>query len=131
VTRPRKWTRPVAALALALAATPALAEWQRLGAEGLVERLSGAEVAYEGVGWQSFLASGQTFYRGGEAPFGNTSRGEWRAQNDSLCSRWQPGGEWECYWVEVDGTGGIRFIDAYGNTSAGRFVPEPAQDVSE
>jgi hypothetical protein len=131
VTRPRKWTRPIAVLALALAAQPALAEWQRLGEEGLVDRLSGALVAYEGVGWQSFLPTGRMIYRGDEAPSGNTSRGEWWARDDRLCSRWHPGGAWECYSVEVDGAGGIRFIDAYGNISAGRFLPDPAKDVGE
>jgi hypothetical protein len=131
VTRPRKWTRPVAALVLVLAATPALAEWQRLDAEGLVDRLGGAEVIYEGIGWQRFLVSGRMVYRGAEAPSGSSSPGEWRVQNDSLCSRWQPGGEWECYWVEVDGVGGVRFIDAFGNISAGRFAPDPAEDVGE
>jgi hypothetical protein len=33
--------------------------------------------------------------------------------------------EWECYWVEVDGAGGIRFTDAYGNVSTGRLVTVP------
>ena len=78
-------------------------------------------MTYEGIGWQSFLVSGRMIYRGAEAPSGSSSPGEWRVQDDSLCSRWQPGGEWECYRVEIDGQGGIRFIDAYGNISAGRF----------
>ena len=131
MTRPRKWTRPVAALALMLAATPALAEWERLDAGALIDRLSGAEVTYEDIGWQRFLVSGRMIYRGAEAPSGSSSPGEWRVQDDSLCSRWQPGGEWECYRVEIDGQGGIRFIDAYGNISAGRFASDPAQDLGE
>ena len=88
---------------------------------GLIDRLSGAEVTYEGIGWQRFLVSGRMIYRGAEAPSGSASPGEWRVEDDSLCSRWQPGGEWECYRVEIDGQGGVRFIDAYGNISAGRF----------
>jgi hypothetical protein len=27
--------------------------------------------------------------------------------------------DWTCYAVEVDGAGGVRFIDAWGNISAG------------
>jgi hypothetical protein len=129
VTGARKWTRLMAGLALALAAGPAQAEWQRLDGPGLVEVLSGAEVDYDGAAWQEFLPSGRTVYRVGEAPTGSSSQGDWRAENDSYCSRWRPGGEWECYWVEVDGAGGIRFIDAYGNISAGHFVTETDEDV--
>jgi hypothetical protein len=92
VTDPRKWTRLMAALALALAAGPALAEWQRLdGRRDLVEALSGAEVDYDGAAWQEFLPSGRTVYRVGEAPTGSSSQGDWRVENDSYCSRWPSG----------------------------------------
>ena len=124
MTDPRKWTRLSGVLGLVLAASPAFAEWQRLDGDGLVAALNGAEVSYDGAAWQRFLPSGRTVYRVGEAPSGEASWGQWRAQEDSYCSRWPPGQHWECYWVEVDGAGGIRFIDAYGNTSAGHFVME-------
>jgi hypothetical protein len=125
MTDPCKWTRPVAALALLLAAGPALADWQRLDGDGIAEVLSGAVVDYDGAAWQEFLASGLTLYRVGEAPSGDTSRGDWRADGGNYCSRWPPGEDWTCYAVEVDGTGGIRFIDSWGNISAGHFVTEP------
>lgn len=127
----RKWTRLAGVLAATLAAHPALGDWQRLDAEGLVEELSGADVDFEGVAWQRFLPSGRTLYRVGEAPSGQSNWGDWRADDDSYCSRWRPGGEWECYWVEVDGEGGIRFIDAYGNVSTGHFVTEPSETRPE
>jgi hypothetical protein len=101
---------------------PALADWQRLGAGALEGALSGAEVSYDGVAWQHFLPSGRVVTRSGEAPLGAASWGEWRLDRDSYCTRMPPATEWECYWVEIDGQGGIRFIDAYGNVSTGQFV---------
>jgi hypothetical protein len=109
-------------MALALAAGPALAEWQRLDGDGIVETLSGSEVDYNGAAWQEFLPSGRTFYRVEEAPPGGTRLGDWRAEAGSFCSRWPPRDDWTCYAVEVDGAGGIRFIDTWGNISEGRFV---------
>lgn len=124
MSRSRRWTRLLAFAALVLAADPARADWQRLDAEALVAALSGTQVDYDGAAWQMFLPDGRTFYRVGETPAGTTSLGDWRVQGDSYCTRWQPGGEWECYWVEIDGAGGVRFVDGFGNVSAGRFVTE-------
>ena len=44
MTDPSKWTRLTGAMVLALAATPALAEWARLGDDGIVAALAGAGV---------------------------------------------------------------------------------------
>jgi hypothetical protein len=109
-------------LAAWVATGPALAEWQRLGADALEGALAGAEVSYDGIAWQHFLPSGRMVTRSGEAPSGAASWGEWRTDRDSTCTRMPPATEWECYWVEGDGEGGIRFIDAYGNVSTGHFV---------
>lgn len=125
MSRSLGWTRLLVLAALALAAGPARADWQRLDADALVAALSGTQVDFDGAAWQLFLPSGRTLYRVGETPAGTTSLGDWRAQDDSYCSRWQPGGEWECYWVEIDGVGGIRFVDGFGNVSAGHFVTVP------
>jgi hypothetical protein len=91
VTGPRKWTRLMGALALALAATPALAEWARLDGDGIVEALTGAQVDYDGAAWQEFLPSGRTIYRGGGGAQGSTSQGDWRVEAGNYCSRWPPG----------------------------------------
>jgi hypothetical protein len=122
VTDPSKWTRLTGAMVLALAATPALAEWARLGDDGIVAALTGAEVDYDGAAWQAFLPTGRTMYRVGEAPEGETSRGDWRVEAGNYCSRWPPSDTWTCYAVEVDGQGGVRFIDSWGNVSAGHFI---------
>lgn len=114
---------PAAALAALLAAAgPAVAEWQRLDADALEATLTDAEVSYESAGWQHFLPSGRMVIRAGEAPSGAASWGEWRIDRDSYCARMPPATDWECYWVEVDGAGGIRFTDAYGNVSTGRIA---------
>jgi hypothetical protein len=115
-----------APLALSLVAGGAVAgpDWRRLDAAALAATLTGAEVAYDGIAWQHFLATGRVLSRSGEAPSGETSWGEWRVERDSYCARMPPDTEWECYWVEVDGQGGVRFIDGYGNVSTGRFVAE-------
>ena len=121
-----KWTRLAAraggALALSLAAGPASADWQRLGGPALADALGDAEVSYDGVAWQHFLPTGRMVTRASEAPAGAASWGEWRVERDSACIRMPPATAWECYWVEVDGAGGIRFIDGYGNVSTGHFV---------
>jgi hypothetical protein len=122
VTGPRKWTRLLGGLALAAVAGPALADWMRLDGDGITEALNGAQVDYDGVAWQEFLPSGRTIYRAGEAPSGSTSQGDWRVEAGNYCSRWPPGSDWTCYAVEIDGAGGVRFIDAWGNVSAGHFV---------
>ena len=124
MTGSRKWTRLAAGMTLATLATPAFAEWQRLDGPGLIDALSGAEIDYDGAAWQEFLPSGRTLYRVGEAPSGQTSWGDWREQAGSYCSRWPPSDDWTCYAVEVDGAGGVRFIDSWGNVSAGHFVED-------
>lgn len=118
----RKWTRLVAGMTLLLVAGPALADWERLDGDGIRAVLTGAQVDYDGAAWQEFLSSGRTIYRVGEAPTGSTSTGEWRAEAGSYCSRWPPRDDWTCYAVEVDGAGGIRFVDAWGNVSTGQIV---------
>jgi hypothetical protein len=114
----------IATLGLLLGPGPALADWMRLDGPGLVEALTGSQIDYGGAAWQSFQSSGRTLYRTGESPSGTTSQGLWREQGGSYCSRWPPGADWTCYAVEVDGSGGVRFIDDAGSVSAGRFLPE-------
>lgn len=125
MTRSRKTTRSAIAIVLTLCLARAAGAdhvWDRLGTEDIVAWLSGAEIDFDGAAWQRFLPSGQTIYRVGEAPSGSTSQGEWRAEAGNFCSRWPPADTWDCYAVEVDGAGGVRFVDSYGNVSTGRFV---------
>jgi hypothetical protein len=135
VKAPSKWTRaprPIGALIAVLAAAgPALADWQRLDAAALEATLADAEVSYDGIAWQHFLPSGRMVTRSAEAPSGAASWGEWRIDRDSYCARMPPATEWECYWVEIDGAGGIRFIDGYGNVSTGAFVTGEGQAGDE
>jgi hypothetical protein len=126
VKSPSKWTRArrltCGVFAVCVASGPALADWQRLDSAALEGLLADAQVSYDGIAWQHFLPSGRMVIRAGEAPSGDASWGEWRVERDSYCARMPPATEWECYWVEVDGAGGIRFIDGYGNVSTGHFV---------
>jgi len=116
---------------LMFAAGPAFAEWKALGSDGIAAHLRGAEVVYDEDTWQQFLASGRTLYRVGQPPYVDASWGDWRAENDRYCSRWSPGAQWDCYVVEVDGAGGIRFVDEWGNVSAGQFVTAIGEGASE
>lgn len=111
-------TAGIAILILTLAAGPAAADWTRLTTEEIAAALADRDVTYENDAWQRFLPSGRTIYRWGE-----TSWGYWRAEADHYCSQWPPAQPWECYHVEVDGQGGIRFTDDYGNVSTGVFAP--------
>lgn len=120
---PRLTAMAVALSCLAVGAPHANGEdWRRLGEAEIAVRLGGAEIDFDGVAWQVFRADGVTLFRSPEAPAGSTSRGEWRVERDSVCSRWPGDSEWECYWVEVTDSGRIRFVDGYGNVTAGTFA---------
>ena len=116
-----KWTWVAALLAALTVPGPALADWARLEGPALEAALAGAEITLDGGGWQHVLPAGRVVTRSGEAPSGATSWAEWRVDAEGYCTRMPVATEWVCYTVEVDGLGGIRFIDGYGNASAGRL----------
>jgi hypothetical protein len=109
---------------LALAASPALADWRMLDDAEIAGALTGRRVVYEDVGWQMFTAAGRTLFHAGEARMGQTSLGEWQVRDGRSCQRWTTIADWTCYTVEYDGADGVRFTDALGNVSAGRFEAE-------
>jgi hypothetical protein len=102
---------------------PALAEWSSVGAGDLALLLEDRDVRYGDLAWERHESNGILLFRTVEGPFGRTSLGQWRLEGNMRCLRWNRAAEWECYRVEIDGAGGIRFIDAWDNVSEGRLVP--------
>lgn len=105
------------AMAILLAATPALADdWQPLDAEEISRALTGRTLHYEGA-WQDFRASGRTLYNAGA-----DSWGTWTTRGDLYCSQWPPSATWNCYEVALseDGTR-VRFKGAANDISVGRY----------
>lgn len=111
--------------ALLTAGSPALAEWRALDDAEIEAALTDRRVIYvDDLGWQLFAGTGRTVVRLSEAPFGATSVGEWTVLQGRYCQRWTRVAEWACFTVEIDGTGGVRFIDRLGNVSSGHVAPE-------
>ncbi|AHM05552.1 hypothetical protein roselon_03294 [Roseibacterium elongatum DSM 19469] len=115
----------MALMMLGLVALPgaALAQWRTLGDAEIEGVLSGRTVLYDRVGWQIFGATGRTVFRAEEAAMGQISVGEWRVIDNRYCQRWSRVADWACYTLDYDGADGVRFTDALGNPSAGRFAP--------
>ena len=80
------------------------------------------DVVYDDIVWERHAASGRLLQRGFEGPTGVTSLGEWRVEDGARCLRWTRAMDWECYAVTLDGTGGITFTDAAGQSVSGRLV---------
>jgi hypothetical protein len=119
----RTGRRALAALALALAAAPALADWRVLDGAEIAAVLTTHDVIFDGVAWERHLANGRVLVRGLEGPAGRTSIGTWTVQGDARCLRWTRAQPWECYSVEGDGAAGIRYTDTWRNVSTGRLAP--------
>lgn len=80
------------------------------------------DLSYETGAVQRFLASGRTLY-----DFGEPSWGFWRVEAGQYCSQWPPSDDWDCYTVEVDGAGAVRFTDARGNASVGQVIADGSE----
>jgi len=76
--------------------------------------LEDRKLYYDGAE-QEFHAAGQTTYVAGRP-----SLGSWAVRADQYCSQWPPNDQWECYDME-SATGAVRFLDAYGNITEGRY----------
>lgn len=126
MTDPRKWTRALA-LSLALLPTPVLADWQAVEGQALMQLLTGHDIDYEGVGWERHEPDGRLLMRLTEGEAGTTSLGQWYAPGDMRCLRFSNDAGWDCYFVETDGAGGVRFTDSRGNHSTGRLVERGAE----
>ena len=125
MTDPRKWTRALA-MALLLRPGPALADWQRVTGEALMPLLIGLDVVYADVGWDRHEPDGRLLTRTMEGNGGRTRLGQWYVPGDMRCLRWERDAGWDCYIVEVDGEGGVRFTDSRGNHSTGELVERDA-----
>ena len=117
---PCKWTR-IAALA-ALMPGALLANGPAPTGADIAAALTTHDVIYDGFGWERHLGNGRLVSRSVEAPFGQTSVGEWRMEGNTRCLRWSRAMGWACYRVEIEGET-LRFVDELGNTVTGRLVP--------
>ena len=54
-------------------------------------------VSTDDVSYQTFDASGRTYYEGQRGP----SYGSWQVRDDQYCSQWPPSPTWVCYDVEL------------------------------
>jgi hypothetical protein len=88
------------------------------------------DVVYPDVGWERHEANGRLLARAVEGPWGRTSVGEWQVAGGQRCLRWHRGQDWACYRVEIGADDAsaipIRFVDDYGNVSAGLLVARGA-----
>lgn len=106
-------------IALIFAIWPVFAgaqEWPVLRGDSVRAALEGHKLVYVTGAWQEFRASGRTLYNAG-----SDSWGYWRVQGDQYCSMWPPSDLWACYDLSVSGDT-VRFIDASGEISEGRYV---------
>ncbi|MDU8926490.1 hypothetical protein RXV86_03740 [Alisedimentitalea sp. MJ-SS2] len=91
--------------------------WRAMSGQQILEELTDRELVYDGGAWQRFNASGRTLYNAG-----TDSWGYWSVRGDQYCSQWPPDAFWACYDMAMDGER-FRFVDAFGNVSAGTRKP--------
>ena len=109
---------------LAPAAQPtAEAQGAGMAPSELATLLIAHDIHYGDIAWERHAASGRLLLRTNEGPVARTSLGEWAVTDGRRCLRWTRAEAWECYDVTLDGQGGIRFTDDYGNASTGLLVP--------
>ncbi|NKX46428.1 hypothetical protein [Roseicyclus persicicus] len=125
MTLTRRSTRALAVVA-ALAPAPALADWRVVHRDEAVALLTTHDIAYDDIAWERHEADGRLLARVAEGARATTSVGEWRFVGDARCLRWSGADRWECYRVEADDAGGVRFIDGYRNVSTGALVARAA-----
>lgn len=103
------------AIAFALLAGPAWADWIALTGPQIQQALEGRRLHYDNA-WQDFRASGRTLYNAGR-----DSWGYWAVRGDQYCSQWPPGERWDCYDMQRKDDM-LRFVAGDGSFTDGTYA---------